>query len=233
MRPEREAGYVMAAALAALLSMSLVAAALVSVSVNELKRVRAAEDAARTDAALDAALVLGLREIAKDPRRRSLAFQGGHDAAAVDGVSVDLAVSWEAERLDVNAAEPEAVRDAMRAAGLGSADVDAILMRLSDARATGTVRDLDAIAPPGFAASRCAESLLTVYGGRAEPGEAAEPSDAPFARPPPGARVRLVARRDGRERRAVVIMTGDPRAPALTLDIKSERATDGEACDGA
>jgi len=238
-----DSGYVMAAALAALLAMSLVAAALVSVSINELRRVRATEVAVAADAVLDAAIVRAAAEIARDPRRRNITFEGGRGQVTVGASDVTVRVGWEGEKLDVNAADVAVVRAALLGGGVPEAGAAAIADRLRDIRAHGQVRLLDDMMPPGLVSSECARQLLTVFGGRAEP--MAAPTDdraeAPFARPPPGARIYVRATLDGdgqgmggaRAREAVLLMTGDPRAPALTMDVRRVRDVRQEVCGDA
>jgi len=237
-----DGGYVMAAALSALLAMSLVAAALVTVSINELRRVRASEDAAAADALLDAAIVRAASEIARDPRRRIISFEGGGGEMRIGEADVTVRVGWESEKLDVNTADAGAVRAALLGGAVSQSDAADIVERMTDIRAHGQVRLIDDMAPPGHVASECAHRLLTVFGGRAEPSATSslpavgdDNRAAPFARPPPGARLFIRAALDGgvraRGREAVVLITGDPRAPALVMDVRRVRDVRQEVCD--
>ena len=109
MTDAREDGYIMASALAALFAMSLVAAALVSVSGSALSRVTRMETSVQDRYAVEAAIRLAASQLAIDPRRRTLSFEEGAENLEIGDRSIDVRASWEGMRLDVNRAAPEEI----------------------------------------------------------------------------------------------------------------------------
>jgi hypothetical protein len=231
-----EEGYVLAAALAALFSMSIVAAALVGTSLNEVRRIAAAERAAEDDAALDAAITLAATELVEEPRLRNLPFTDGQANTIVARRMIDLRAGWESDKLDLNLASSEAVDARLRAAGLGSADRATIRGALHTKRAGGQPVGLVDDVLGGVTAVECARTVLTVFGGRSDWTSASENATVKLGRPAPGSRIFVTATFAGaptaRGRQAVLLVTGDPAAPVRMMDIRTTRSGYEEGCHG-
>jgi hypothetical protein len=237
MRRVDEAGYILPAALAALLAMSVVAAALVAASLNELRRVAAAEQAAADDAALEAAITLATAELLEEPRRRRLAFTSGAEQVSVAGRLIDIRVAWESDKLDLNAAGLEAIDAGLRDAGLSDADRLAIRRSAEARRARGEPARLVDDVLVGEEAGACARRVLTVFGGRSDWTAGGDGETIAIGQPAPGARIAITAElwddASERGREVVVLVTGDPSAPVRVMDARSTRGEGKEACDGS
>ncbi|MGD2133649.1 MAG: hypothetical protein PVI23_12715 [Maricaulaceae bacterium] len=230
----------MAGALAALFAMSIVAATLVSATVNEVRRVRVAELAAVDDAALDGAIRLALVEILKDPRRRERSFEGGVADIRVGDRAFKVEVRYESGKLDANVAPIDDIEEELSLRGAPAWDVEAVVaaieVRRSDERPIGLLDEIltEVTAP------ECARRVLTTFGGR--PGSVSE-GDAvgvgggqPFPRPVPGSRIVVTAMTDegdgARGREAVFLITGERETPARIMDMRRLRGAPEEACEG-
>jgi hypothetical protein len=228
-------GYVLAGALAVLLTMSLVATALVSSTSDGLKRVRAAEIDAQTELTLKSAIAAAGAQLAADPRRRSMTFENGSETIVVGDASVDVAVSWEALRLDLNRASPDEIAKLLDDVDVDDATRGRIRSAIEAARTRDEVFQLtdEVISLAEAKDAPCLEDRLTIFGGS----DAYTPSDeapALIGRPAAGARIRLKARlqtsSDAPGITAVVLMTGAADAPFKVLDYRPLRVLGGEVC---
>ncbi len=229
-----EDGYIMASALAALFAMSLVAAALVSVSGSALSRVTRMETSVQDRYAVEAAIRLAASQLAVDPRRRTLPFEEGAENLEVGDRSIDVRASWEGMRLDVNRAPPEAIDLALQKTTIGELDRRDIMAAVRTAQSIGLpiamLEQLE-LAPHLMA---CVSDTLTVFGGQLEFNPDQE-TRALSGRPGAGARIRLDAKpaSGGPGRTAILMMTGDGRDPYRVLDWRELRGNPSEACNAA
>ncbi len=231
MSPRKEEGYILASALTVLLAISLVAAALVSTSADALRRVKGAEREASADAVLRSAVLIVSSQLAQDPRRRKLQFEGP-ETIDVFGKTVKAEASFESLKLDINLASPEAIEARLLDAGIAQDTRSGIRAAIQEHRSSKEpVRLLDDIAPAG-ADRDCLYSILTAFGGRTD--YKPEEQTHGIGRPAAGARLYLevwTADEPARGLAATVIMTGDPAAPTKVLDWRHIRTKGEERCN--
>ncbi len=228
----QEEGYVLASALAVLLSLSLVAAALVAASSEGRNRSRKAETDAVNNLVLKSAVDVIGSQLAMDPRRRQLATSGDRAVVDVLGRSVDVRLAWDNDKLDVNAAPIESIESLLKDKVPDIGQRNAVLAAIRAKRANlKPARLLDDVLPVEVEAD-CFHSILTVFGGQAEYSKEITPARE-FGRPGSGARLSIdvrLADQSGPGLTAVVLMTGDPGAPAKVLDWRASRGSGEEAC---
>jgi hypothetical protein len=229
-----EEGYILASALAALFAMSIVAAALVAASVNELRRVAAAERTAADEAAAEAAIALAADELLRDPRERRLSFDHGAAEVVVNGRAVAVEVGFESDKVDLNYASVDDIDAALVAHDVPESDRLAIRRALDRRGSGGFKLTDDALA--GVEAPECARQALTVFGGRRGWTEADAGATMTVGVPAPGARIWVSAQvgegAAARAREAVLLITGDPREPVRVMDWRLVRGSREEACHG-
>jgi hypothetical protein len=229
---DKDEGYILAAALATLFAMSVVAIALVTISQDALRGVRAAEIRAANDQTLRSAILVAESQLLLDPRRRQLDLDQTAPVALIEGRQVSLAIKWEAAKLDVNLAAPEAIDAALSEAGLPVETRNSILNRVRDRQAKREpVSLLDDISSSSRYAD-CLASVLTVFGGRREAIDKSTPTLAAIGLPAPGSRLLIEASlvdAPQRSRAAVILLTGNPHQPAKILDWREPRGSKKEA----
>jgi hypothetical protein len=228
-----ESGYILASVLAGLLSISLVAAALVSSSVDMSRRAAAAEKKAADQAALKSALIVAGSELARDVAHRKLKFVAGVEALQIAGRTVRLTVSWESDKLDINAASPADIKQSLDDRSISQSIAAQALDAVAKRRASKTpIRLVDDIARDEDTAW-CLSQALTVFGGRLKSQDSSEPTPPYVGQPAPGSHLNVLAELEGPHEiglDVVLLMTGDPKAPVRTLDWRHTRKSPGEAC---
>ncbi len=232
LRPS-DAGYATAAALGLLTALSLVASALVSTGLGELRRSRAMEDRAAVEALARGVLIRAADELAQDPRRRRVSFEDGRAQITLAERAFDVTVEDERAKLDLNAADIGSLAHDLRGAGLAHEAAGRVADAVGRTRAGFTelsIIDLvfDELSPTQLG---CLRSLATVFGGRSQM-DAARDRDAGGAQAVAGSAfaIKVRARDNQRGLARVVLMTGDPRDPFLVYDEWVIR--EGEECDG-
>lgn len=232
-RDQEDDGYILAAALATLLALSLVAAALVSTSSAALQRVKRAETAAADRLALRSAILAAGSQLALDPRRRQLDLEDGQATIVIGSRTVLVSVGWETTKLDANRLPPEGVAQLLSHEGVpalaASHAVDAMAQLSAGKHQALLIDDLGR--NPQEAA--CLNSVLTVFGGQDGSGESGQEGAAFIGQPSPGSRLHINASLNGRQGlSSVILMTGDPSAPFGVLDWRPTSGSEMEACHG-
>jgi hypothetical protein len=233
MKSHREDGYILASAIAVLLAISLVAAALVSASVDSLRRIQRFEKEIAGDEALRSALLVVASQLSLDPRRRQMALENGAGSIDLLGHRVGVQVSWENAKLDVNLADRKDVEAALIDASadeyLRKAIGEAIESRRGQKDRISLVDDI----LPAGADRDCLHSVLTAFGGRAVFDPQAQSGEVQIGRPAAGARLSIdlwLEDRPAQGITSVVIVTGDPKSPIEVLDWRQFRAAGRERC---
>lgn len=223
-------GYILASAIAVILSISIVAAALVGASSESLSRLKQLEEGVTQDAVLQSALSLLSSEIAKDPRRRAVNI-GSELTLEVLDRPVQARVAWENDKADLNSADPETVATFLTDRGVSARMASTVLTSMrrarSESRALRLLDDLNLDEPD----EACAASLLTVFGGRTDLQGAKSRNPPMIGQPGAGSRlaIELFLPRPARSGlRVVVLMTGDPLHPMEVLDWKRTSGAVGE-----
>jgi hypothetical protein len=228
-----EDGYILASALVVLLAISLVASALVSTSVDVLRRVRRAETDAAAEMALRSAVLLVTSQLSQDPRRRQLAFDGP-ETIDVLGQTIEATASWESLKLDINLASLEDIDHRLKDAGIPQDARSEVLNAIQQRRSSSeSIRLLDDVLPK-TADPDCLRSILTIFGGRHDYAPGEQPMLTSMGRPAAGARLTIDVELANAPRlgvSATVIMTGDPATPAKVLDWKRIRDAGKERCN--
>lgn len=219
---DREQGYILAGTIATLFAMSLVLATLVSVSSDGLRREKAAEVRVADQLVIKSAILLAAAQLAEDLRRRALKFDDGRATAVIGGRSVVLRVEWEALRLDINRAEPAEIDKALRQAEAPEALRTAVASKVAASRSGDKPIQLIEDLVSDSEGRACLDSLFTVFGGLAKLPESK--TVFPIGQPAPGSVMRIEAKiADGKReasKTAIILMTGDPRAPYRMLDLR-------------
>ncbi len=214
-------GYILASAIGMLISISVVAAALVTASGDTLMRVRRMENQASEEAVLQSALTVLLSQLALDPRRRSLPIEGNEISLKVLERSVHAHVRWETSKLDINHASPQATAQLLADRHIPQRTADRVVATVKHARETNTpVRLLSDL---GLSAGEesCVSTLLTVFGGAPDYTSAQAQQSAPIGQPAVGSRMSLdLVATDGNRTglSTVVLFTGDDTQPVEVLD---------------
>ncbi|MEY2758112.1 MAG: hypothetical protein RIR33_1890 [Pseudomonadota bacterium] len=234
-----ERGYILASVIGVLLAISLVAAALVTASGEAASRLRRAEDAAKREAVLEAAILVLTSQLAMDPRRRALDLEAASTLEAL-GQTVRFKIAWETNKLEINRADPEAVARRLEVAGAPAELRAAVQTRLAAARSSNTPIGLLAGIAPGIAGEDCLASVLTVFGGQEnfDPERLGDPDSVgekvPIGRPAVGSRMAIdvaVAGREADGLSVVMLLTGDSATPWQVMDWRPSSVLGKEACD--
>ena len=234
-----ERGYILASVIGVLLAISLVAAALVTASGEAASRLRRAEDAAKREAVLEAAILVLTSQLAMDPRRRALDLET-ISTLDVLGQSVRFRIAWETNKLDINRADPQAVVRRLEVAGAPAELRTSVQARLAAARSSNTPIGLLAGIVPGIAGEDCLSSVLTVFGGQEifDPESLGDPDSVgekiPIGRPAVGSRMAIDVAVDGHEAdglSVVMLLTGDSATPWQVMDWRPSSVLGKEACD--
>lgn len=231
----REDGYILASAIAALLAISIVAAALIGASGDALAASRRAEADAVRSAILQSALRVVGTQLVLEPRRRQIDLEG---RATIDvlGHAVAVEVSWEARKLDINRTEPDAIRELLDDQQLDP-DFRSKAVAMSERRQAAAA-PLRLLSDLGLNRSEedCLAEWLTVFGGMTEYDPAIAKETVQIGRPAAGSRltVRLAlkdAAQDGLA--AVILMTRNPTDPFKILDWRPTSRLAGDPCNVA
>jgi hypothetical protein len=235
MSQRQEDGYILASVLAVLLTVSLVAAALVSTSAGGLKDVKEAEANASADAALHSALLVVSDQLSLDPRRRKLDIDRSDVVIDVLGRKISVRAAWEITKVDVNLANLEEIEEALVAVAATDTVRSEIRAAVQQSRAEkAQIAFLDNILP-SLADRDCLHSILTVFGGSPEYRPEDEATPVRIGRPAAGAKVVVevwLAEDFGQPGlEAVLLMTGDPARPSEVLDWRRIRSGGEERCN--
>jgi general secretion pathway protein K len=142
-RRRDERGIALASVLWGMAALSLIAAAMLSSSMNAAHIARNSWTQLQAENAADTAIQRAIFSLF-DPRAdRRLPVDGTTQALTVNGQSVSVSIQDEAGRIDVNYANRDLLRDVFKAAGAPAQDADALADRVADWRAPGSAHNLN------------------------------------------------------------------------------------------
>lgn len=233
MTRSHEEGYILASAIGALLAISIVAAALIGASGDALAASRRAEADATRSALLQSALAVVGTQLVLEPRRRQIGLEG---LAVFDvlGEGAMARVTWEARKLDLNRAQPDAIRALLSDRSIETSLRENIVAAVAKSQAAGTAIRLLTDLDLDRSQEDCLATMLTVFGGMDSYDPDLEETDVQVGRPAAGARltVELALRDQEQEGIAVVIlMTRNPNQPFKILDWRQTSSLAGDSCD--
>lgn len=226
----QEDGYILASTIGVLLAISIVAAALVSSSVESLSRVARSEKTAHHDLALRSALSIVLSQISIDPRRRQLEISNDTSIPLTDQ-NVAVRLRWETNKLDINRASIEAIEARLEEVELDPALALRVITAIKEGR-DGKINfrlvdDMNLVEDDRV----CIAPLLTVFGGRETYEAAAEAGESAIGQPAAGSRLSIdLATEGGNGLSVVVLMTSDPLATYKVLDWRETNGNAGDEC---
>lgn len=215
-----EDGYILASATISMIILGALATGIVMIAVGELRRVRAEEERVQMMLFYESVAVLTAAELTKEPDARTLRFDDARQTLSIEGVSFDVSLEWESEKLDLNYAELDMIETQARALLQRTSDVQALMSQVETARESGTpIRLIGDLSFEDARVTECLRADFTVFGGRRRFGEGVD-REGVFDRPTPGTRIRLLAAEHGQGQMAdmVLLMTGDRFDPSRMMD---------------
>ena len=220
MNSAREDGYILASATISMIILGALATGIVMIAVSELRRVRAEEDRVQTMLLYESVAVLTAAELTKEPDARTLRFDDAQQTLSIEGVSFDVTLEWESEKLDLNYADIDMIEAQASALLDDGAYVQALRRQLENRRNTGApIRLIGDLSFEDARVTECLRLGFTVFGGRRRVGQGVE-REGVFDRPTPGTRIRLIAAEQGQDAVVdmVLLMTGDRYDPSRMMD---------------
>lgn len=231
---KREDGYILTAALASLFAIALVATALVSTSANALARVQRAEKGMANDFDLKSAIFAATAHLGEDPRLRRVTLSANFVPIAIEDRTVDVRVTWERQRLNINQADDATISVALKALGASDKVSMEIRSAVNRRRLSGAPIQLLDNLDLRQSALACAQEALTIFGGIDILPDAVDFQWEPVTQGTSGSRIRIDARLKAGDalfaRTAVVEMTGDPNRPFAVLDWRKSALVGDDAC---
>jgi general secretion pathway protein K len=147
----RERGIALASVLWGVAALSLIAAAMLSSSLNAVRIGRNDWDRVRAQNAADAGLQRALLSLF-DPRGdRRPPLDGTARDIVLDGASVSVSIQDETGRIDINYASRTLLRDLFKASGADAAQADALADRVVDWRLAKNTRSLNGASAEDYA----------------------------------------------------------------------------------
>jgi hypothetical protein len=220
MKNAREDGYILASATISMIILGALATGIVMIAVGELRRVRAEEERVQMMLLYESVAVLTAAELTKEPDARTLRFDAAQQTLAIEGVSFDVSLEWESEKLDLNYADIDMIEAEANALLSDGADVQALRRQLEEQRSIGApIRLIGDLSFEDARVTECLRRGFSVFGGRRRVGQGVE-REGVFDRPTPGTRIRLIAAEQGQGDVAdmVLLMTGDRYDPSRMMD---------------
>lgn len=221
MNTNRSDGYILASAIGVLITISLVAAALVGASGDSLKRVQHTESQAKEEAVLQSAFAVLVSQLTLDPRRRELAVDRDEISFRVLERTVHAHMRWEATKLDINQASPDATAQLLSDNHLSLRISDRVIAAARRARATNTPVRLLSDLGLNAGEEACVSTLLTVFGGVTDYSSDQTLQSVLIGQPAVGSRLSLdLVAADGNRTSlsTVVLFTGNDAQPVEVLD---------------
>ncbi|HEY1629820.1 MAG TPA: hypothetical protein VGF56_00795 [Rhizomicrobium sp.] len=124
-------------------ALSLIAAAMLSSSMNAVHVARNSWTQLRADAEADSAVQLAILSLFDPRMERRLPVDGSTEQLTVNGDSVAVSIQDEAGRIDVNYASRNFLRDLFKAAGASASDADTLSDRIVDWRSVKGTHSLN------------------------------------------------------------------------------------------
>lgn len=218
----REEGYILASVTVVMVILSMSAAALVAASAAELRRVARLERQHDEEGLLRSAVIVAASQLVLAPHQRSLNIRDGAGVVNIEGRSVSIRVSYESDKIDLNQARLDVVRDQARNGRLSSSDISQFMAVLGEMASNDEpVRLIDDVLSDGLERPECIHSLFTVFGGRSDVGPMRD-LHGEFDRPAAGSRLSITARLldNSYGVSAVLLMTGQRTEPARIMDLR-------------
>ena len=132
--------------------LAMLAAATQALTLTSYRTERRAEDAARADADLDAAIVRAVAGITDPDLSRRWRVDGVAQGFAFDGAAMKVSVQDELGRIDLNACDGSLLRQLLQAAGMQNDDADALTDKILDWRSPSTLHRLHGATDADYAA---------------------------------------------------------------------------------
>lgn len=228
-RDPDDSGYVLASALVALIVIAIIVTSLLTVSLQELSRVKRLERDVVIQTYLEGRLVEMAAAITSDGFNGSLGTSS-HLPASLMLENERLFFGIEEHKVDVNLSQRSVILEAGRAADIPEAELVFALEQLARLRADGqSVRLVDDVVPPESLRPECFHRIFTVFGGSTNVDlENTRPVEHSLAVSlAPGARVWVaVSAVDSlgtTGRYGVFLVTGDTNARVIWLDSRPTR----------
>ena len=203
---------------------------LVGASGDALSRLRRSETDATRDAVLEAAVTLLGSQLPLDPRRRAISLSG-EIILDVLNHRVQASIRWDSNKLDLNAADLQAIRHLLTNRSISTRLSSAVLTAVERARKES--QPLHLISDLGLSQQdeACIASLVTVFGGRPDYDPNNSGDETLIGRPAAGSRLMLnlsLPEPDRAGLTLVVLVTGDPQHPIEVLDWMRTTGHQGE-----
>lgn len=224
--PRAERGFILISALWLLILCGAIVAVLMLRGIESATEASDGEDALRTKLALEGAVETVVADMLFNGPRSRWALLPARGTVAVDSQSIQVAVSSEAGRLDLNEADPLLLEAALRGLGVEAGGRALLIGALRQKRAAneriGSLAELRALLAPTIGTNqraKCLEDQFTIFSGLVRPSESHLPptlaralgSTASSSPVPaePGSALRITATtRGGSTLMAIVRITG-------------------------
>ncbi len=133
-----EDGYILASATISMIILGALATGILMIAVGELRRVRAEEERVQMMLLYESVAVLTAAELTKEPDARTLRFDDARQTLSIEGVSFDVSLEWESEKLDLNYAELDMIETQAQDLLSHTSHVQALMSQVETARESGT-----------------------------------------------------------------------------------------------
>jgi general secretion pathway protein K len=132
--------------------LAMLAAATQALTLTSYKTERRADDAARADADLNAAIVRAVAGIASPDLNQRWRVDGVAQSFAFDETAMTVSVQDELGRIDLNVCDGSLLRQLLQAAGMQNDDADALTDKILDWRSPSTLHRLHGATDADYAA---------------------------------------------------------------------------------
>ena len=129
-----EDGYILASATISMIILGALATGILMIAVGELRRVRAEEERVQMMLLYESVAVLTAAELTKEPDARTLRFDDARQTLSIEGVSFDVSLEWESEKLDLNYAELDMIETQAQDLLSHTSHVQALMSQVETAR---------------------------------------------------------------------------------------------------
>jgi general secretion pathway protein K len=151
-RAGAERGWALVSVLWIVSMLAMLAAATQALTLTSYRTERRAEDAARADADLDAAIVRAAAGIADPDLNQRWRVDSVAQSFAFDGATLRVSVQDELGRIDLNACDGSLLRQLLQAAGMQGDAADALTDKILDWRNPSTLHRLHGATDADYAA---------------------------------------------------------------------------------
>jgi len=173
LRRGSDPGFILLAAVWLLLLAGAVVAAMTLTAFRESKAAHGARDQLAADMAVESAVQLVIADLIENGGRGRWGRTPTSGTIMVDGIAVELSVSNEAGRLDLNEAEPSSIDGALQGLGVPADARQRVLGEVARLRLTkrrlGYWAELEGLLTLAGPDGRCRIPLFTLWSGQAMP----------------------------------------------------------------